>query len=326
MTGSYDIEVWNSRVKFKLHINRSITILRGESATGKTTLVSMIRNFAKHGYNSGICISSEVKCIVMDTFIQEYMHSHSIIFMDEDAEAMLSGQVQKAIDGMDAYVVIVTRDKIRVNELHKYAGLPVDICAVKRLRYSSKYVEDRYETIMESIYTGNKKRAPLDNFDTIVIEDEKSGYTFWKMVAELEDREIVVCTARSNSNVVNMALEYWKKGHSVLMVVDAAAYGCYMDTAEEVMEIGGSRLALLAPESFEYMLLVSDIIQGVKKDVLSKPEDYADSTKYKSIERFFTEYLVQITRGTPYEYSKSHLNSAYTSDSNISKIKRNFVE
>ena len=326
MTGSYDIEVWSSKVKFKLHINRSITIIRGESATGKSTLVSMVDNYELYGTASGICIKSEVPCIAMNRFNQNNMHSHSIIFLDEGAEALISGKVQKAIDGMDAYVVIVTRDKIGVNELHRYAGLPVDICAIKRLRYSGRYVEDRRETIMESIYTGSKKRAPLNSFDTIIVEDEKSGYTFWKMIAELEDREIVVCTARSNSNVADMAVEYCRNGHNVLMVVDAAAYGCYMGIAEKAMKICKSRLALLAPESFEYMLLVSDIIQGVKKDVISKPEDYADSTRYKSIERFFTDYLIQITRGTPYEYSKSHLNSAYTSDSNISKIKRNFVE
>ena len=45
MKGKYHIIVQNSRVKFEFDIKRNITIVRGDSATGKTTLVSLIDTY-----------------------------------------------------------------------------------------------------------------------------------------------------------------------------------------------------------------------------------------------------------------------------------------
>ena len=42
MKGIQHIEVSNRKVKFKLDLIRNITIIRGESGTGKTTLYNMI--------------------------------------------------------------------------------------------------------------------------------------------------------------------------------------------------------------------------------------------------------------------------------------------
>ena len=39
MKGIYSIRVENARVQFKLTLTRSLTLIRGMSATGKTTLV-----------------------------------------------------------------------------------------------------------------------------------------------------------------------------------------------------------------------------------------------------------------------------------------------
>lgn len=65
MTGSYDIVVKNSIVQFKFRVSRNITILRGDSATGKTTLVDMVRQHALEGDASGVSISSQKECTVL---------------------------------------------------------------------------------------------------------------------------------------------------------------------------------------------------------------------------------------------------------------------
>ena len=54
MTGSFQITVSNETVKYEFVIRRNITIIRGDSATGKTTLVEMIREYYESGENSGI--------------------------------------------------------------------------------------------------------------------------------------------------------------------------------------------------------------------------------------------------------------------------------
>ena len=42
MKGSHDIIVQNNRIKYKFSIRRNLTILRGNSATGKSTLIDLI--------------------------------------------------------------------------------------------------------------------------------------------------------------------------------------------------------------------------------------------------------------------------------------------
>lgn len=42
MKGKYEVVVKSRRVQYKFSVIRNITILRGDSATGKTTLIDMI--------------------------------------------------------------------------------------------------------------------------------------------------------------------------------------------------------------------------------------------------------------------------------------------
>ena len=58
MKGSYEIIIRNNRIQYKFTVYRNITILRGDSATGKTTLIEMVNAFSKDGVDSGI----EVLC------------------------------------------------------------------------------------------------------------------------------------------------------------------------------------------------------------------------------------------------------------------------
>ena len=56
MVGAYWVIVQNKKIKFDFEIRRNITILRGDSATGKTTLVEMIQEYAELGPDSGIVL------------------------------------------------------------------------------------------------------------------------------------------------------------------------------------------------------------------------------------------------------------------------------
>lgn len=73
-----------------------------------------------------------------------------------------------------------------------------------------------------------------------------------------------------------------------------------------------SEASLYLPESFEWLLLHSPIF-GEWKDVqelLHSPENVI-TTNYQSWEEFFTEYLVKITEGKDYQYSKKKINPCY---------------
>ena len=59
MKGKHKIEVRSGRVVFTIELERNITILRGDSATGKTTLVEMLQAYETYGRQSGVTVSCE---------------------------------------------------------------------------------------------------------------------------------------------------------------------------------------------------------------------------------------------------------------------------
>ena len=59
MKGKHKIVVKNNRLHYEFEIKRNITIIKGDSATGKTTLINMIRQFANLG------MQAELKSNVM---------------------------------------------------------------------------------------------------------------------------------------------------------------------------------------------------------------------------------------------------------------------
>ena len=54
MKGKYEVVVKSRRVQYKFSVIRNITILRGDSATGKTTLIDMIAAYQENGEASGV--------------------------------------------------------------------------------------------------------------------------------------------------------------------------------------------------------------------------------------------------------------------------------
>ena len=69
------------------------------------------------------------------------------------------------------------------------------------------------------------------------------------------------------------------------------------------------------PESFEWMILTAGVIPGKsQKEILAEPENYIESAKFVSWERFFTDLLITETQNDPvWAYSKKKLPSAYLS-------------
>ena len=62
MKGKHKVIVSNNKLHYEFEIKRNITIIKGDSATGKTTLINMIRQFANLGNSSGVSITCDVPC------------------------------------------------------------------------------------------------------------------------------------------------------------------------------------------------------------------------------------------------------------------------
>ena len=86
MKGKHKIEVRSGRVVFTIELERNITILRGDSATGKTTLVEMLQAYETYGRQSGVTVSCDKPCRVLSGVnweLQLNATHDSIVFVDE---------------------------------------------------------------------------------------------------------------------------------------------------------------------------------------------------------------------------------------------------
>ena len=115
MKGKQSLEVRNNRVVFKFELERNITIIKGDSATGKTTLVNMISLYDRFGASSGIVLKCSKRCFVLDNRNWELILSgskDSIIFIDEGEDFITGPKFASAVKNSDNYYVIITRENL----------------------------------------------------------------------------------------------------------------------------------------------------------------------------------------------------------------------
>ncbi len=301
MKGRYHIIIQNRRIKFELEVKRNITIIRGDSATGKTTLMNLIEANERLGDESGVDIFCERKCKTINNSNWEDVINQSsecVIFADEDTSSVKTRDFAEKIKGSDNYYVIITRENL--------PNLPYSVEEIYGIHNSGKYSDIRqtYNSLY-NLYTFNDadKTFPID---VALIEDTNSGFEFFKSSVDPN----IECISAVGKSKINKLVSN-NKGKHILVIADGASFGpeigdlyLYMKTNPDV--------AAYLPESFEWLVLASGLIDGNRiADIIDKPESYIESSKYFSWENYFTGLLVEETKDTFMQYSKSHLNSAY---------------
>ena len=288
MKGKKRVIIQNNRVHYEFVIKRNITIIQGDSASGKTTLVNMIRQAENLGESSGINVSCEVPCRVLEGVNWKIILENSresIFFIDEENYFIKTEEFASAIRGSENYFVLITRENLY--------NLPYSV---------------------EEIYP-KTARLPV-RVQKIITEDSNSGYQFFENVCA--ERNITCESAGGKTKIPEMI---GKAGtEETCIIADGAAIGAEMNLLSNKIE-EKQNVHLYLPESFEWLILNSDLLQDKEvRKILENPEDYIDSTEFFSWEQYFTKLLIQKTEGTYLQYKKAKLNPSYLQDKNKNKI------
>lgn len=193
MKGKYSITVGNNILQYKFEIKRNITIIKGDSATGKTTLVDMIREYYENGEQSGVTLQCDKQCAVLEgrqwRVLLENIHD-SIVFIDEGNAFVTSDDFADAVKHSDNYFVIVTRESLPT--------LPYSVDEIYGIKSSGKYgtLQQTYQEFYH-IY-GKPDYENEFNPDVIIVEDSNSGYEFFAYVTEGKVPKIVSAGGKSN--------------------------------------------------------------------------------------------------------------------------------
>ena len=305
MKGKYRIIVSTKRLKYDFEVRRNLTMIRGDSATGKTTLIDMIRDYVNNPSGTPVDLTCDKKCYVLEGALwKEQLKgiTDSIIFIDEGNEFIKSVDFAEEIQKTDNYYVIATRESL--------PSLPYSVEEIYGIRTSGKYgtlkqsYHEFYRLYGADVY--EKSIKP----DIVITEDSNSGYQFFAQICQ--EKQLNCESMNGKSNVFHYLNMY--KDEKILVIADGAAFGSEMD---RVLQLINKRknVALYLPESFEWLVLSSGVLKNNSVvQILKNPSEYIESKEYFSWERFFTAVLIQETKDTYLTYAKKKLNAAYLSD------------
>lgn len=312
MKGSIKVSVKNRHISFKLLLERNITIITGDSGTGKTKLINMIRDYAAEGKSSGVTLTCEKPCLVLEgssnweTQLKEI--TGSVVFIEESTKFLPTHEFATAIQKTDNYYVLVTREPL--------PQIPYSIDSVKKIVKNGK--NPKIESLYKNVGTKTITKNP---YELIIVEDAKTGYQFFSKVGE--QWKISCISANGKSNLLNELNK--QKAHRILVIADAAALGSEIRELSQFIKTCDASIDLFLPECFEWLILKSHIFATHTniQEILSNPIDYIESKENFSWERYFTRLLVNESKNMAklkYPANKSKLPSGYFMDANIESI------
>lgn len=311
MKGIHQITISNASVRYEFSLKRNITVIRGDSATGKTTLVEMINEYYESGQESGIELRCDKQCRVLGgrdwkTLLPTIRDS--IVFIDEDNEFLPTDEFARAVRESDNYYCLITREGL--------PNLPYSVEEIYGIRTSGKYAGLRQ--VYHEFYHiyGDHRPHEVVRPEEIIVEDSNSGYEFFDGISK--DKDYTVVSAEGKSKIFSKANEVLDK--RVVIIADGAAFGPEIDRLMKLCS-KNNNIIMFLPESFEWLILSAGIIQdGEIREILNNPSGYIESSENFSWERFFTKTLISKSQGSYLKYKKDHLNPAYLSENIVKKV------
>jgi len=300
MKGTVQVKIWNNRVQYKFTIKRNITILYGNSATGKTTLIDMIAEYENNN-DSGISLQCEKECVVIEgRYWKDNLQKtkDSIVFIDEGSEFITSKEFAEEVRKSDNYYVIATRNPLpmlpySVDEIYGITNKTRGYGRVKRLYSEFQRIYTPFDTIKKP--------------DLVITEDSNAGFQFF--LEYFSSLNIPCISAKGKANIMKTVMKF-SDSQTVLIIADGAAFGSEMEKANQLKY--SKEIILYLPESFEWIILSSELFnKGQISDILRDPSEYIESENYFSWERFFTTLLTDTAKDTYLSYNKRKLNPAY---------------
>lgn len=135
MNGSHLVKISRRRgTKYTFTIKRNITIVRGDSGTGKTTLFDMVADYMRTGEQSGVSLQCDCPCVALTDYDWRNQLSSvhdSIVFVDEGLKEIHSDEFAHHVLYSSNYFVLISRAD--------FPNLPYSVDEIYKIKTSGKY-------------------------------------------------------------------------------------------------------------------------------------------------------------------------------------------
>lgn len=297
LIGEHRLVVERRKVRYEITIRHKLSIIQGDSGTGKTYLSKMIFESTSLGQYANISIRCDLKVYAvtsLETMRNAINDGYQLLVIDETYFRPMtmgdSGEsVARLIKDKPVYCIFITRDA-------GYTSLPVDVDACYTLQYTTK--GSKVIVTNEQLYDWKNEGTIKPSI--VYTEDTKVGHSFFKRT--LPDCKVIGVGGTGNLKKLLMhKLESDISGNdAVVIIADGCAFGMVMSyyvLLKNKLRDLGIDIRLYIPPPFEYMILDSGIIPKVDKSRLQNAFMYAKIEKYMSFEKYYEDYLYSITNG-----------------------------
>lgn len=302
-------------------LERSVTVLTGLSGSGKTVFVNMAvdseLNTTSEVTEVGVSLEG-VSGMELQHLTNEFLNAvftqinsdlknnreyicpyDNILFiLDDDCtrvkNSLFTTFLKKAVL-QGCYFLIVTHDLTDA-----FSSIRCSIHSVLSLSRDSTDSRNRLVTKYYDLSDVQINTRP----DLVVIEDSGDGFTWFKNL--YSDSKCV--TTKGANGILPMFRDNsteWRD-KKILLIFDTAAYGLKLMDLQERLRTLGYRHVYFANnyECFEELLLQSNLLRQISGNICFDNSLVLSerANKYITWERFFEEYLEELTRGTCLKY------------------------
>lgn len=319
MNGIISLTIQTARICYELAFERNISIVLGDSGTGKSLLCALLSQAKEGESDIKITLDSKYNYIVMpDVTVgsettrswQEIVKSASntIFFIDEFCDCLHSGSFAEVIKYTQNYYVLITRKP--------HSELPYSVSSIYTLESSQS---GRAVRIVNSRWASSSR--DIVQIDTLLTEDSGAGNLFFSLLFGIE-----ADTAKSKTRVLKVLQKKIRQGlDNFFIIVDGAAFGSEYVRLVESLDALGTTYVIYLPECFEWLLLHSLIFKDDRtiQNALLHYLDEVDYTQHFSLENYFVDVLRQASREyglMPYDKSSRSLDTSFTTLDNLAQI------
>ena len=192
MTGIKHIKIYNKKVSYEFDLERNVSVISGNSATGKTTLFNLVRDYEKNK-NNGVSLVSDVECLTLNNSDWEYKvekYDSVVFFIDENNKFYKTKEFANSIKKADCYFVIITRDSMP--EISYSVDAMYEIVGKKKHKLVKKYDLKKINYWLPSIV------KVFNKFDSFIVEDSESGFRLFESIANKLNKKCKSSNGNSN--------------------------------------------------------------------------------------------------------------------------------
>ena len=285
-----ELDVVSPLVEYHLVLKRRITLLIGDSGSGKTVLDNLVQDSSSNPTINIKCVKNVYIVPAVDSYKDAFSKKDCVILIDENnlniKNAIL---LSRNLVVNDNYLIIATRDFLDFNDkdISKHFDLSLDslckLTTVGSVHYN------------EPMYNFNRIKD-LSKYDKVLVEDRAAGFQFFQLLHS----NVVSTEGKDN------ALKYDRdlKGNT-LLVIDLAVFGKYANEFYKKFYIRNKDVAILPDyECFEELLLHTNVFKD-NEDVKMLFSDLSVCNTELTWERYFENFLLSVKGGTvlePYKH------------------------